>query len=390
MIWLAPNTMKASNMFLRNKVLPFAAIAALLCAHAAQAQEVVVKIGHSGPLTGANAFAGKDDENGARLAVEELNAKPITVGGKKVKFELLSEDDQGDPRAGVNVATKFADAGVKYVLGPYNSGVAIPAAPIYSNAGIVMSTVGTAPKVTQGGYKTVFRMIASDTQIGASMANYAAKELKLKNVGIVDDRTAFGQGISAEFQRQAKLAGVAIAGHEYTNDKASDFTSILTSLKAKNVEAIFFGGYAPQAAPMARQMKQLGLNAKLLGGDTLCSTEMGKLGGDAVGANVLCAQGGTLLDKQTSGVAFKSKFKQRFQIEPVVYAAAFYDQMMFIAEAMKATNSVDTGVVAAYLHKASYKGVMGSYAYDEAGNMRQSAVTVYNFKNGEPAPLANY
>jgi ABC-type branched-subunit amino acid transport system substrate-binding protein len=378
----------------RNKMLPFAPLSLLLslllAAAGAQADEQLVKLGVSGPLSGANAFAGKDNENGVRLALEELNARPITISGKPIRFELVSEDDQGDPKAGVNVAQKFADGGVRFVLGPYNSGVAIPASRVYHDAGIVMSTVGTNPKITQAGYKNVFRMVASDSQVGASMAAYAARQLKVKNVGVVDDRTAFGQGIAAEFIKQARASGLTVAGHEFTTDKATDFAAILTALKAKKVDAIFFGGYAPQGAPMARQIKALGLNARLLGGDTLCSPEMGKLGGDAVGANVLCAQGGAILDKQAGGLAFHAKYKQRFKQNPDVYAASFYDQVMFIAQAMRATNSADPSVVAAALHTMSYKGVVGSYAYDEAGNMRQSAVTVYTFKDGAPVPLATY
>ncbi|MDL2354750.1 MAG: branched-chain amino acid ABC transporter substrate-binding protein [Pseudomonadota bacterium] len=366
------------------------ALAALLLCGAASADELVVKIGLSGPLSGANAFAGKDNENGVRLALEELNAKkPLLVSGKAVKFVLMSEDDQGDPKAGVSVAQKFVDAGVKFVLGPYNSGVAIPASRLYNDAGIVMSTVGTNPKITQSGYRSVFRIVASDTQVGSAVASYAARQLKVKNVGVIDDRTAFGQGIATEFIRQAKASGLAIAGHEFTTDKATDFSAILTALKAKKVDAIFFGGYAPQGAPMARQMKQLGLNARLLGGDTLCSAEMGKLGGEAVGANVLCAQAGAMLDKQAAGPAFQARYKARFKQNPDVYAAPFYDQAMFIAQAIGATGSTDPSVVATALHSMRHQGVVGPYAYDEAGNLKTSSVTIYTFKDGLPVPLAN-
>jgi branched-chain amino acid transport system substrate-binding protein len=377
-------------MAFKTTILPLAAATLLLMSQTAAAQEQVVKIGVSGPLSGANAFAGKDNENGARLAIDELNAANIKVAGKAIKFELMSEDDQGDPKTGVSVAQKFADAGVKFVLGPYNSGVAIPASRIYSDNGIVMSTVGTNPKVTQGGYKNVFRMVASDTQVGASMAAYAAKELKIKTVGVIDDRTAYGQGIAQEFERKAKASGMKVAGHEFTTDKATDFAAILTAFKARKVDAIFFGGYAPQAAPMARQMRALGLNVRLLGGDTLCSPEMAKLGGDAVGANVLCAQGGAVLDKQAGGPAFANRYKARYRQDPDVYAAIFYDQAMFIAQAMKASNSTDPSVVGAAMHASSYKGVGGSYAYDEAGNMKQSSVTIFTFRNGAPAALASY
>ena len=368
-----------------------AAATLLVASQAALAQEQVVKIGITGPLSGANAFAGKDNENGVRLAVEELNAKKMAIGGKTIRFDILSEDDQGDPKAGVIVAQKLSDAGVRFVLGPYNSGVAIPASRIYNDAGILMSTVGTNPKVTQGGYANVFRIVASDNQVGSSMASYAAKQLKVKTVGVIDDRTAFGQGVAAEFAKQAKASGVKVAGHEFTSEKATDFAAILTALKAKTVDAIFFGGYAPQGAPMARQMRQLGLkDVKLLGGDTLCSPEMAKLGGDAVGENVLCAQGGAILDKQANGPAFQKRYKERFKRVPDVYAASFYDQTMFMAQAMKASNSVDPSVVGTTMHNSSYKGVVGTYAYDAAGNMLKSAVTIYTFKNGAPVALASY
>jgi ABC-type branched-subunit amino acid transport system substrate-binding protein len=359
-------------------------------AASAYAQEVVVKIGHTGPLSGSQAFAGKDNENGARLAVEELNAKPVTIGGKKVKFELVSEDDQADPKQGVSAGQKFADAGVKYIVGPYNSGVTIPASRVYHDAGTLIATVATNPKVTESGYKNVFRVVASDSQIGSKMALYAAKELKLKTVAVIDDRTAFGQGVAEEFKKQAKQLGLNVVGHEFTNDKASDFTSILTNLKAKKPEAIFYGGYAPQAAPMARQMKLLGLNAKMLGGDTLCSPEMGQLGGDAVGENVLCAQGAAQIDKAPAGPEFKAKYKKRYSQEPDVYAATFYDAVNMYVNAMKAANTTDAAKVEEQLHKGSYKGVVTSYAFDDRGNLKQSPVTVYTFKGGQPVPIASY
>ncbi|MBP1206845.1 ABC-type branched-subunit amino acid transport system substrate-binding protein [Duganella sp. 1411] len=377
-------------MNLKHSVKHIAAATALMAATGAYAQDTVVKIGHSGPLSGAQAFSGKDNENGARLAVEELNAKPITVGGKKLKFELLSEDDQGDPKAGMAAAQKLIDNGVKYVVGPYNSGVAIPSSRAYNDAGVLVATIATNPKITQQGYKGLFRVNASDSQLGSKMALYAANELKFKNVAVIDDRTAFGQGVAEEFKKQAKASGMTVAGHEFTTDKAFDFNAILTKLKNKKVEAIFFGGYAPQAAPMVRQMKQLGITAKLLGGDTICTAEMGKLGGDAVGDNVLCSQGGAILDKATSGPAFKAKYKARYKQDADVYAASYYDATMMYAQAMQKANSIDPQKVAAVIGSGSYKGIAGTYAFDERGDMKQSPVTIFTFKGGQPVPLTSY
>lgn len=366
------------------------AVALLGMAGAAGAQDMVVKIGHSGPLSGAQAFSGKDNENGARLAVEELNARPITVAGRKIKFELLSEDDQGDPKSGVAVAQKLVDAGVRYVVGPYNSGVAIPASRTYHDAGALVATVASNPKLTQQGYQGLFRVNASDTQLGSKMALYAANALHLKNVAVIDDRTAFGQGLADEFTKQAKASGMVVAGHEFTNDKAFDFTSILTKLKAKKVEAIFFGGYAPQGAPMVRQMKQLGINARLLGGDTICTAEMGKLAGDAAGDNVLCSQGGAILDKAAGGPAFKAKYKQRFKQDADVYAASYYDAVQLYAQAMQKVNSTDPLKVGVAVAAGNYHGVAGTYAFDTHGDMKQSPVTIFTFKHGQPVPLTSY
>ena len=374
----------------KHSVKHIAAATALMAATGAYAQDTVVKIGHSGPLSGSQAFSGKDNENGARLAVEELNAKPITVSGKKLKFELLSEDDQGDPKAGMAAAQKLIDSGVKYVVGPYNSGVAIPSSRAYNDAGVLVATIATNPKITQQGYKGLFRVNASDSQLGSKMALYAANELKFKNVAVIDDRTAFGQGVAEEFKKQAKASGMTVAGHEFTTDKAFDFNAILTKLKNKKVEAIFFGGYAPQAAPMVRQMKQLGITAKLLGGDTICTAEMGKLGGDAVGDNVLCSQGGAILDKASSGPAFKAKYKARYKQDADVYAASYYDATMLYAQAMQKANSIDPQKVAAVIGSGSYKGIAGTYAFDERGDMKQSPVTIFTFKAGQPVPLTSY
>ena len=377
-------------MGLKDNVKYAAAAMAVLAATAAQAQETVVKIGHSGPLSGAQAFSGKDNENGARLAVEELNAKPITVAGKKLKFELLSEDDQGDPKAGVAAAQKLIDNGVRFIVGPYNSGVTIPASRAYNDAGALVATVATNPKITQQGYKGLFRVNASDTQLGSKMALYAANVLKFKNVAVIDDRTAFGQGVAEEFKKQARASGMTVAGHEFTTDRAFDFNAILTKLKNKKIEAIFFGGYAPQAAPMARQMKQLGINAKLLGGDTICTAEMGKLGGESVGENVLCSQGGAVLEKASAGPAFKARFKARFKKDPDVYAAAYYDATMLYAQGMQKSASVDPQKVGAAISAGTYQGVAGNYAFDARGDMKESPVTIYTFKGGQPVPLSSY
>ena len=374
----------------RIKLMPVAIAALTLTlgmASASHAQEQVVKIGHTGPLSGPNAFAGKDNENGVRMAVDDLTPKKIGVGGKTLKFELASEDDQCDPKTGVSVAQKLVDSGIKYVMGPYCSGVAIPASRIYNEGGAILSTVGSNPKVTMGGYKNLFRIIAGDNLIGSSMAQYAVSGLKAKTAGVIDDRTAFGQGLADEFIKEAKVLGLTIVGQEYTTDKSTDFSAILTTMKSKAPDVIFYGGYAGQAGPMSRQMKGLGLKSKLLGGDAICVAETGKLAGDAANDTVYCAQGGAILDKVAAGPAFRDAYKKRFNQEPDAYAASFYDQTMFVAQAMQKTNSLDSQKVGAEMYKSSYKGIVTTYTYDDKGNLQKAPITVYGFKNGAPVPV---
>ena len=366
------------------------ALAGLALAGSAQAQEQAVRIGHTGPLSGANAYAGKDNENGVRLAIEELNARKITAGGKTLKFELVSEDDQCDPKQGVAVAQKLVDSGVQFVLGPYCSGVAIPASRVYDGGDALMSTVGTNPKITQGGYKNLFRIVASDNQIGSSMAVYAAQVLKAKKVAVIDDRTAFGQGLAEEFVKEAEKQGLTVVGKEFTTDKATDFSAILTNLKGKQPDAIFYGGYAPQAAPMVQQMKRLAIPAKLLGGDTLCSPEMGKLGGEAVNGTVYCAQSGAIVKDGSPAAAFRNKYKARFNVDADVYAPSYYDQTLFLGEAMAKLGSTDPRKVSDYLHKNSHQGVAANYSYDAQGNLQKAPVTVSTFQGGKMSPLASY
>src|SRR6476469_9982728 len=264
------------------KMLPLA-VALALCSGAVHAQETVVRLGHVAPMSGGQAHYGRDNANGAILAVEDLNAKGVTIGGKKVKFELVTEDDAADPKQGTAVAQKLVDNKVAGVIGHLNSGTTIPASKIYSDAGIPqISPSATNPKYTRQGFKTAFRMVADDTQLGGTLGKYAVKELKGKAIAVIDDRTAYGQGVAQEFAKAVEAAGGTVVAKEFTTDKATDFNSILTTIKGKKADVVFFGGMDAVAGPMLRQMKSLGINAKFMGGDGICSTELAKLAGDAM------------------------------------------------------------------------------------------------------------
>lgn len=355
------------------------------------AQDMVVKIGHVGPTSGGIAHLGKDNENGARLAIEELNAKGVVIGGKKVKLELVAEDDAGDPKQGTAVAQKLADMKVAGVIGHLNSGTTIPASKIYSDAGIPqISPSATNPKYTRNGYKTAFRVVADDVQLGGTLGRYAVDTLKGKAIAVIDDRTAYGQGVADEFEKAVKAKGGKIVGREFTTDKSTDFAPILTTLKGKKPDIVFFGGMDAVAGPMIRQMKSLGISAKFMGGDGICSSELAKLAGDAmVDGQVVCAEaGGVDGNGKKDMEAFNAKFKAKFGAEVQVYAPYVYDATNVMVKAMVDAKSADPAKYLPVLAKIQYKGVTGNISFDNKGDIKNGALTLYTYKAGKRDQLA--
>ena len=360
------------------------AAAALVCGGAAYAQDMVVKIGHVAPTSGSIAHLGKDNENGARMAIDELNAKGVMIGGKKAKFELLAEDDAADPKQGTAVAQKLADSKVNGVIGHLNSGPSIAASKIYSDAGIPqISPSATNPKFTRQGYKTTFRVVADDVQLGGTLGRYAVKELKGKSIAVIDNRTAYGQGVAEEFIKGVKASGGSIVEQQYTSDKATDFTAILTQIKAKKPDIVFYGGMDAEAGPMIRQMKQLGMTAKFMGGDGICSSGLPGLSGGAMAdGQVVCAEAGGVEGTQKAGMdEFYKKYKAKFGIDVQVYAPYVYDALNVMVASMVKAGSADPAKYLPVLAKTEgYKGVTGIISFDDKGDVKNGALTLYTYK----------
>jgi branched-chain amino acid transport system substrate-binding protein len=348
-----------------------------------------VRIAVVGPLSGAAANYGKDNERGAQLAVNDLNASQFKIGGKAVKFELVSEDDQADPKQGTAVAQKLVDSGVNGVVGHNNSGTTIPASRIYSDAGLPMITPAASnPKVTQLGYKTTFRTIAHDGMIGSALAVYAATNLHVRNVAVIDDRTAYGQGLADEFEKTFKSLGGVVVSREFTNDKATDFLPILTTVKGKKPQAVFFGGLDGQAGTMLRQMAQLGIGElPFMGGDGVCTGELPKLGAQAVGKNVICGDGGEALMDMKGGPNFAKRYKAAYNDDVVVYAPYAYDNVMILARAMQTAGSAEPAKYLASISKTKYEGVTGLIEFDGSGQRKKAAVTLSTYPKGVKTTL---
>ena len=346
---------------------------------------MTVTIAHAGPLTGSIAHLGKDDENGVALAVAQANDKKITLDGKPVTFKMMSEDDQADPKVGTTVAQKLVDAKVAAVIGHLNSGVTIPASEIYNKAGIpVISGSATNPTLTERGLKTVFRTVGRDDQQGPAIASYVANELKAKKVAIADDKTAYGEGLANEVEKTLKGAKVSIVGRERTNDKETDFKAILTKIKSKNPDVIFYGGMDATGGPLIKQARELGIKAVFAFGDGACTDEMGKLAG-AAAEGMVCSQAG--LPREAASKDFVSAYNAKYG-EIKQYAPYFYDGTLAIIEAMKKANSADPAKFAPEMFNISFTGATGKVEFDAKGDRKDAEMTIFKLQGGKVVPIS--
>jgi branched-chain amino acid transport system substrate-binding protein len=233
-------------------------------------------------------------------------------------------------------------------------------------------------------------VVADDVHLGGTLGKYAVKELKGKSIAIIDDRTAYGQGLADEFDKGVKAAGGKPVGREFTNDKATDFTAILTSIKAKKPDIIFFGGMDAVAGPMMRQMKQLGIQAKFMGGDGVCTAELPKLAQDGISDDqVVCAEaggaeGGYKKKMEDFGVAYEKKFGTNVKL----YAPYVYDAVNVLVASMVKAGSADPAKYLPEMFKLDHDGVTGKIAFDSKGDIKNGALTLYTFKGGNRSPIA--
>jgi len=371
---------------MRYSKLALAGIAAAVALAGCSKQSSDIKVGHVGPITGGIAHLGKDNENGARLAIEQANEAKIKLGGKEVKFVLLAEDDQADPKVGTTVAQKLVDAKVAGVVGHLNSGTSIPASPLYNGAGIpVISGSATNPKLTEQGFKTQFRVVGRDDQQGPAIASYLANNNKPKTVAVIDDATAYGEGIANEVEKTLKAAGIAVLPREKGTDKTTDWKAVLTKLKGRDPDAIFYGGMDATGGPLMKQGRELGITAAFAFGDGACTEEMAKLAGLAA-EGLLCSQAGIPVAAADKG--FLDAYKKKFNVDPILYAPFTYDAANLLIAAMKKADSPDPAKYLPELARITYKGATGEISFDGKGDRRNAEMTIFTMQGGKIVPLA--
>jgi branched-chain amino acid transport system substrate-binding protein len=366
-------------------------IASLVLASPAIHAQTIVKIGAAAPLSGPGAHQGKDIENGAQMAIDDLNAQGAVIGDKKIKWVLQAEDDASDPKQGTAVAQKLVDAGVAGVVGHLNSGTTVPASKIYHGAGIPqISPAATTPLYTNQGMETAFRIVANDNLVGLALARYSIKTLKAARIAVIDDRTAFGQGLADEYIKGVKsIGGAQIVSRQFTSDKAVDFNAILTQIRAQKPDVVFYGGMDAAAGIMLKQMKALGIGARFVSGDGICSEKLPVIAGDALGDDkVVCVVAGGIGKKQEPAhAAFAERYKKRYQLEVQTYAPYAYDAVMVLAAAMRQAKSAEPARYLPALSKINYQGITGAITFDAKGDLRGAALTLFTYRHGKKTKL---
>jgi len=335
-----------------------------------------VKIGFAAPLTGDNAIYGQGMKRAVELAMEEVNASAEATAAGFV-FELRAEDDMGDPKQAVNVANLLAsDKGVIGVVGHFNSGCSIPASPVYNTSNMAMVSVSSNPALTAQGLPNVNRVVAKDDAQGAAAGELVAGTLGLKSVALVDDSTPYGQGLAAQFTKAYEAKGGKIVAAEQVQSADVDFNALVSRVKSKSPQAIYWAGALNQGGLLSKQSKEAGLEVPLIGGDMIFSPDFIKIAGEANAEGDIATSLGLPLEQQPKGKEFAAAYKAKFGEDPQAYDSYAYDAAKIIMNAViKAGN--DRAAVMAAVRAGTLDGVTGVVSFDENGDNKQQIISKY-------------
>ena len=369
---------------MRKKLFSAATILAAAVFLGSAAHAATLKIGVAGPLTGAQAAFGEMLKNGATIAVEEWNAKGgVSVGGKKMKVDILWGDDRHDPKEGVSIAHKFVNAGAAGIVGHFNSSVSIPASTVYAEAGVVQITpASTNPKLTEQGFSTVFRVCGRDDQQGEVAANYIVDKLKLKRVAILHDKTTYGQGLADETKRFLEKRGVKPVFYSGVVQGDKDYTPVLTAAKQAKPELVYFGGIHPEAILLVKQMRErLGMKAHFMSGDGIVTDEYYKIAGKSAEGTYI-----TFTPDQTKLAAAQNvikKHRKRFGKEVGAYTIYSYVAANLILNSIQATGSTKGAKLAAHLRSKAWNTSLGKLQFNKKGDVLESPYVLWQVKGSK-------
>jgi branched-chain amino acid transport system substrate-binding protein len=354
-----------------------------------------VKIGIGAPLTAGATALGQGMQRGAELAIEQANASE-TVKAAGLKFAGVAGDDQGDPKTGVTVANTFAsDPALVGVMGHLNSGVSIPSSKVYAAKKIVMiSPASTNPALTQQGLTNVFRVCTTDAVQGPAAANFASSLLGFKSVYVVDDSTPYGTGLADEFVKQFTANGGKVLGRDKTADSDKDFTALVSKIKPLNADLIYYGGIYNSGALLAKQAKDGGVKAPLMGGDGLYDGKFVELAGATQAEGDFATSVGYPTDKLPAGQDFLAAYDKKYPGQaPAAYDAYAYDAAnVIIAATVQAAKAVGADKVTGpagreaiikAVASTNTQGVTGGISFDSKGDTTNKAITLYTVQGGK-------
>lgn len=359
------------------------AIGALsLLGYAVASRQIHVKIGVVGPMSGALAEYGKDMAHGAEIAIDELNKESFRIDGKRVRFELEVQDDKASPEEGKVAASRLINAGVAGVIGHYNSGVSIAAAPLYANAGIPQLAVSTNSKYTRMGLKTTYRLIADDERVAARLGQLIGRELKAKSVYMVDDQTTFGRGLVAEVAKALNVEKMEPL-HESIDPETADYAALARKINEAKSEIVFFGGDERMGFPLLKAIRNTDSGATFVTGDAMCDDSTIKNAAGAADSRYFCALAGVPPSWLSSGIDFIEMYKAKFG-KPGSNSALAFDGVHILAQAMQRSRSIDPSIFLAELGEGSFDGkAQGVVEFDRKGDIKDSLVILYQAIGGK-------
>nr|WP_324879020.1 branched-chain amino acid ABC transporter substrate-binding protein [Herbaspirillum sp.] len=352
--------------------------------------EDTLAIGFAGPLSGASMAVGRSMQNGAQLAVDEANRRGLRIGGKSYRLKLISQDDRADPGTAEYVARYLVGQRVIGVVGHWTSGTSLVAAPVYHAAGVIQVTPSAmSRKLTSLSYPRIFRTIPNNESIGRLAADYAIGKLDVRTIVTIDDRTPFGQGLAEQFARQAQAQGARVLGRYSVSDKTSDFNAPLMQARKQAPDLIFFGGLDWQAGILARSIRRLKLDTRLMASaGTVGLPFLMRAGADANGTLVL--EPGPPQDKMPGWKSFRQRYSQSFDSDIDLYAVFAYEAAQAIIQGLRQAGSADPDAIARAMHRMRFDGISGPVAFNQEGDLMNPSFTMYEVKDQRWVPVERF
>lgn len=363
---------------LRKKTLFVSLLSLSLVASSALAADTL-KVGVQAPITGSYANEGQGIDNATRLMAEQINAKGGVLGKQ---IEVITCDDEGTAMKAAICAKDLVNKGVKMVIGSYTSTCAEAAQATYFRSEVLQTSDGTSDSLTEHGYWTFFRNSFPNSAEATFAAEYFVNQKKYERIAVLSDFSSYADGLGAAVVKAVKDLGGNIVATEKVKAGSQNFTPILTQLKSKKPDVIFFAGYYSDGGLIRAQQKALGIKADFVGGDANDNPDFAKLAGKAAeGAYIINVPTPELLPYDLAK-DFLNAYQEKYNMmPPSIWTLLNVDGMRAIIHAMEENNDFDTKKAAEYLHTLKdYPGITGPISFAPDGNRVGSGYMAYEIQ----------